>query len=375
MYCTPGDGQTHYTDPTCGSGVSFVVPGPTPAPDVFLETETALSSRIAAARSRGSQISVPAYYTRGPTSCEGPFVPVGDIELYELTEAIPRNQLEHFTITLPQGPGRIQRRTAETADGYRVPWTLHDRDLAVQCGLSIFDFRETAIPCAPTGTHYQQNPYYLDALCSSPVTSLGARAPDYVQVDRDGCFGTGDSFHRPGALLDMPSVFHVSQGSCGAAGVLGFSVHALGPPIALDSAIRVIANTGRRIEPLHFEVGGHEVERALLFDRTHEIECHPEQLDDGTVQCRAHMGSTVGYYTDGGCSSPIDLIEPKCGRAVPSLTRSPSGTLHEAGTQYLGPLFSQGPTSCVAANNASPVYSLGPIAPYVMPTGQFVIDP
>jgi len=141
LRCLPDSQSVAYRDPGCTQPVAYNananVAGCTNEPFAVATEPLSNSRRRYQVYEMGPPTPVNASYSRGlgGTCTLNNALPV-DTTYYEVGPEIPLEELATLVVTTAGGVGRLQQRFYASADGFRMPAELYDRDLDVACRAS-----------------------------------------------------------------------------------------------------------------------------------------------------------------------------------------------------------------------------------------------
>ena len=353
----------------------------------------------------GAQASVTTIYYRdwshsGACTSGGP---PGSGETFFAAGTDVTNQLVAITLSPPLGSGALAVRYLQSADGLQIPSALHDTSSDADCSPFVY-YGATATTCRPQASGTAM---YSDGTCTMREFQV-PRAfgpPKAFAISTSMCPLDPATYYKPGSVMASPSAFNRVGGICQNFGVDSNSdYYSLGAQITLPPLTRRAADTpGHRLESVDLISGntlltdvpdGDRLGHAL-YDTTLGTECDAQALPDGTLVCMPRMssaGGITGYFSDPGCTTPIDLLQmdgalancssvPVSAYAIKQVLGSSGMTpeLHRVGAAYQAIVFSGTPSSCYPAYpdpNRYMYYSIGDVVPLSsLATATLQVDP
>src|SRR2546423_5565110 len=170
-YCAPNNsGSLVYSDAGCTQRVIEVYRDPTcptpPSPYTMEWIYGTCTSQPAHLWQRGAGIALASYYERfSDGTCGGPYTSSG-YDMYSVGLEIKPSDLVRLQLGSPVGAARLGERFYESTDGLKVPWTIHDAMLGVDCYPAYTPDNATTTTCAPGAAADAYD--YHDAACSQP---------------------------------------------------------------------------------------------------------------------------------------------------------------------------------------------------------------
>jgi hypothetical protein len=400
VYCTPdSNAQVVYADASCSQKIGQVYRDPTcsrPPPTYLLEWQyAACQSGPSHLYLRGAAISPAQYWIASSDgTCGGPYVATG-YDFYATGAEITPNNLVEVTVGAPVGTGRITERFWQSADGMRMPYTLHDGMLDTDCDPYTYVEGGTSGICLPTDTGYADD--FHDAACTQPEMGISRAcpAPTFAQYQPTTACTTDPPHVAQVGTATASSPLYYWTGSACAATTAGTTTayYSLGADVSIATLQRAPdAAQSHRIQLVHYTSTDLRYRDYTLYDSLKGVSCYPTSLPDGTTVCLPYGGYISTYYRDSACTQQVDLVEvyggangcvppisPKYARKY--ITPAPGSCeynveLHNVSTPYAGTVYTNYGTCAPYTPNGSKLYSIGP----AVPTSDFVgatvsIDP
>lgn len=392
VYCTPdSNGSVVYADASCSQKIGQVYRDPScsrPPPTYLLEWRYgACQSAPAHLYLRGAKITPAQYWiVNSDGTCGGPYATTSD-DFYAIGAEITPNNLVEITVGQPIGTGRITERFWQSADGMRLPYTLHDAMLNTDCYPQTFVEGGTSGLCIPSPAAYAG--YFHDASCAQPELGLDrtCAAPAYAEYRPAGaCASDPPHFAQVGNATASSPLYYWTGSSC-AVTTAGTTTayYTLGGDVAVAALQRAPdAAQSHRIQLVHYTSTDLRFRDYTLYDSLKGVSCYPTSLPDGTTVCLPYGGYISTYYRDAQCTQEVDLVEvyggatgcvppipPKYARKY--ITPAPGSCqynveLHAVSTPYAGPLYTNYGTCAPYTPTTSKLYSIGP----AVSTSEFV---
>ncbi len=390
VYCVPpAGGSLVYTNSACTTRAVHYYTG-TCAEAVqpyYVEYATVgCTSAPAHLYRRGAQVAPATTYTKlSNGTCASNGSPSSGDAIYALDAEVPTSQLVELSLTAPEGSGRLGIRYYTSSDGMRFPWTLHDSTLGGDCSASYASDASPAARCVPNQASYAS--YAHDASCTQPELALQSTcpAPQYgYTFPATSCPDDAESYYQVSGTAAASPLYFPAGASCLATSASsGYSYYTLGAEVEVAPLTRAVdSGTAHRVQLAHYTAddGLRYRDPYALYDSQMGTRCYPTTLPDGSIRCIASGGYIDTYYSNAGCSTPIDLAEvyrgpASCSAPVPpayarkSIAPQPgtctySTEVHQVTTVHSGPVYSGSPGSCTVYTPYEGIlYNVGPVVP------------
>ena len=283
FYCTPEAAPAVYADANCTVEVAHVAPGLAvpryAAHQFFLDG----GFRISRLHAIGEPVATPetTFVLRGSTCDEGPFGSEGMYFAFrdEITGLAQTGEVE---VAIDD---RLAVRVATSPDGMRLPITLRDRTLELDC---VADAPNSAVAvCTPVAA--TDAVFFNDAACTVPVVAA-PETPAIAAVTREGC----TTYHAIGAPTSGP-MFRLTP-TCTPASAPDDALFRVGAALPLSFLPRERV-PGARLEPIRTGIADR-----FLHDTELLTDCRPLTIA-GITRCVPHAAITHAIYIDETCTT------------------------------------------------------------------------
>ncbi|MFT3693124.1 MAG: hypothetical protein QM831_08275 [Kofleriaceae bacterium] len=374
-YCLPEyNGEVVYLDAGCQQkALHYYVDSVCPqAPaKYYLDSGTVgCVSRPATLYLRGAQQTPATYrYKNSDGTCGTAITRSASDAIYAFGTAVPATDLVKLSISAPDSTtGRLGARFFQSDDGMRFPYALHDSMLDLDCAIEYeYGTQAQTSRCVPIDARYAY--YAHDASCAQPEMALAntCNPPAYAYTfPSTSCADESETYYQVSGTTPSTPLYYPSGGSCtSTTATTGYTYYSLGNAIT-PAQMDYVADSGQvhRVQLIHNTTpdGLRYRDPYVLYDSQLGAQCEPVKLPDGTIRC-VPLGSYVySYFSNSGCTVPVDVIEVYKGPATCSTPTVPkfglktitpdacsySYEIHPVTGAHTGTVYSGSPGSCFA---------------------------